>query len=183
MNREGHTASAPGFGSIDSPVVMVGQSLCEKCMETKVPFTGGSGELIDDSLERAGFAKDAIFITNVVHCHPPRNRPSYDYEIVNCCSYLHRELELVRPRLVIALGRDAHRVLSFFHPGSRPLPWPFAPPRARGIRRAPYLLFAKHPSWIKRQHDAALEEEYVSRLADAVRWSFDDGARDDATCR
>jgi uracil-DNA glycosylase family 4 len=43
-------------------------------METQVPFTGGSGRLIDDALALAGMPKNSIFITNVVHCHPPGNR-------------------------------------------------------------------------------------------------------------
>ena len=84
MNEPGKTEAAPGFGSIRSPVVIVGQSLCEKCMDTKVPFTGGSGRLIDDSLKAANLDKPEIFITNVVHCHPPNNRKSYRYEIDNC---------------------------------------------------------------------------------------------------
>lgn len=45
-------------------------------MESQIPFTGGSGRLLDDSLDIAGIAKHQIFITNVVHCHPPRNRKS-----------------------------------------------------------------------------------------------------------
>ena len=57
-------------------------------MDTKVPFTGGSGRLIDDILEMAGLDKPDIFITNVVHCHPPNNRKSYRYEIDNCKHYL-----------------------------------------------------------------------------------------------
>jgi uracil-DNA glycosylase len=74
LNEPHVTGSAPGYGSLSSPVALVGQSLCEKCMETQVPFTGGSGRLIDDALALAGMPKNSIFITNVVHCHPPGNR-------------------------------------------------------------------------------------------------------------
>ena len=80
MNEPGITEAAPGFGSIRSPVVIVGQSLCEKCMGTKVPFTGGSGRLIDASLRIAGLDKPDIFITNVVHCHPPPKTKKSDPE-------------------------------------------------------------------------------------------------------
>jgi uracil-DNA glycosylase family 4 len=174
LNEPHVTGSAPGFGSLSSPVVLVGQSLCEKCMETQVPFTGGSGRLIDHALSRAGTPKKNIFITNVVHCHPPGDRKSHDHEIINCSSYLHRELELVQPRLVIALGRDAERVLRFFYPSARNIAWPFVSPRESQSSSAPYLLAAKHPSWINRKHDASLEEEYVACLAAAVTWSFGD---------
>ncbi|MGA9374707.1 MAG: uracil-DNA glycosylase [Mycobacterium sp.] len=118
MNIAPSTLSAPGYGSLSSPVALVGQSLCEKCMETQIPFTGGSGDLIDDSIKRAGHEKVDLFITNAVHCHPPKNRASHEHEIVNCSPFLHRELEIVRPRLVITLGRDAERVMAFFYPGA-----------------------------------------------------------------
>jgi DNA polymerase len=74
-------------------------------MDTKVPFTGGSGRLIDDSLKVANLDKPDIFITNVVHCHPPNNRKSYAHEIDNCKQYLFDELAIISPKLVIGLNR------------------------------------------------------------------------------
>lgn len=109
-NRDRVTAFAPSYGGLTSPVALVGQSLCEKCMETLIPFTGGNGELIDQSIMRAGLDKEDLFISNAVHCHPPKNRASHQHEIVNCSPFLHRKLDIVRPRLVITLGRDAERV-------------------------------------------------------------------------
>ncbi len=179
LNIAGVTASAPGYGCLTSPVALVGQSLCEKCMDTQIPFTGGSGELIDKGIKLAGLKKKQVFISNAVHCHPPKNRASHQHEIVNCSTFLHRELEIVRPRLVITLGRDAERVLRFFYPRARASEPPFEPPRGRLPKGVPYIVNAKHPSWIQRQHNAELEEEYVSNLAAAIRWSFD-RARDDA---
>ncbi|WP_163889994.1 uracil-DNA glycosylase [Mycolicibacterium hippocampi] len=171
MNKAGVTQAAPGWGDLHSPVMIIGQSLCKQCMKPQEPFFEGSGSLLNQILRLAGRAKDETFISNVVHCHPPKNRRSHDHEIVNCSSYLHRELELVRPRLVIGLGKDAQRVLSFFYPSARVSPWPFGVPTGRRPR-GPYLLCAKHPSWIKRQHNDALEQEYVSSLAHALRWGF-----------
>jgi uracil-DNA glycosylase family 4 len=172
MNIDHVTESAPGYGSLSSPVALVGQSLCEKCMESKIPFTGGSGELIDASIELADRKKKDLFISNAVHCHPPKNRPSHQHEIINCSPYLHRELEIVRPRLVITLGRDAERVLTFFYPRARVSTPPFQAPRGRLPKGVPYIFNAKHPSWIQRQHDNELEDEYVACLAAAIRWSF-----------
>jgi uracil-DNA glycosylase len=173
MNIQRVTASAPGYGCLTSPVALIGQSLCEKCMESQIPFTEGSGDLIDESIERAGRKKEQVFISNAVHCHPPKNRPSHEHEIVNCASYLHRELAIVRPRLVITLGRDAERVLKSFFPRSRTSKPSFEIPRGRLPKGVPYVVHAKHPSWIQRQHDDELEAEYVSSLAAAIRWSFD----------
>lgn len=173
LNIPGVTASAPGYGCLTSPVALVGQSLCEKCMSTQIPFTGGSGDLIDASIALAGHEKTDVFISNAVHCHPPKNRASHQHEIVNCSPFLHRELDIVRPRLVITLGRDAERVLRFFYPRARTSEPPFEPPLGRLPKGVPYIFNAKHPSWIQRQHSDELAEEYVSNLAAAIRWSFD----------
>jgi uracil-DNA glycosylase family 4 len=178
MNISGVTASAPGYGCLTSPVALIGQSLCEKCMESQIPFTGGSGDLIDAGIKLAGPEKSDVFISNAVHCHPPKNRPSHQHEIVNCSPFLHRELEIVRPRLVITLGRDAERVVSFFYPRARVSVLPFESPRGRLPKGVPLVIAAKHPSWIQRQHDDALEAEYVSGLAAAIRWSFDRAGED-----
>ncbi|WP_301121605.1 uracil-DNA glycosylase family protein [Mycolicibacterium fortuitum] len=173
MNIPGVTASAPGYGCLTSPVALVGQSLCEKCMESRVPFTGGSGDLVDEAIKLAGLKKKRdVFISNAVHCHPPKNRASHQHEIVNCSTFLHRELEIVRPRLVITLGRDAERVMKFFFPRARVGRRPFEPPRGRLPKGVPYVFNVEHPSWIQRQHDDRLEHEYTSSLAAAIRWSF-----------
>jgi DNA polymerase len=178
MNIPGKTQSAPGFGSVHSPVVLVGQSLCGPCMKHQEPFYGGSGGLLDKSLHKARIAKTEVFITNVVHCHPPRNRESLPLWIDNCSPYLHLELEIVQPRLVIGLGLDAKAALRRFYPErpARELKWPFTAPRAVRTKPTslPDLLFAKHPSWIKRQHDDSLEQEYVESLARALKWAFRD---------
>jgi DNA polymerase len=183
MNRRGVTQAAPGFGSVRSPVVIVGQSLCRPCMKTQILFTGGSGKLLDEILESAGIEKEKgeVFITNVVHCHPPKNRKSLPIWIEKCTPYLHRELEIVEPKLVIGLGRDAEAALRAFYPEAYPeeriVTWPFTVPPAIRPKAAPYLLFAKHPSWIKRQHDDVLEEEYRTSLAGALKWGFRDRKR------
>lgn len=177
MNIPRVTASVPGYGCLTSPVALVGQSLCRKCMETRIPFTEGSGVLIDKSIDVAaieltGLGKDDLFISNAVHCHPPKDRASHEHELVNCSPFLHRELEIVRPRLVITLGRDAERVVTFFYPGARVSPKPFEPPKGRMPKGVPYIFNATHPSWIKRQHDEDLEAKYVAELAAAIRWGF-----------
>jgi len=185
MNIPGVTQAAPGWGSVDSPVMLVGQSLCHDCMESQIPFTGGSGRLIWASIKRAGIDKpDDVFITNVVHCHPHSepvdNRASKPHEIDNCTPYLVRELDIVKPELVIGLGNDAEKVLRAKHPpAARELSWPFRRPR-RIAALPPDLLFVRHPSALLRQRNAAptedrepIEREYVTGLSRALRWSFD----------
>lgn len=174
MNVHDVTQAAPGYGSPQSPVVVVGQSLCGKpCMRAQIPFTGGSGRFLNLGLERAGLTKSDIFTTNVVHCHPPDNRPSLPHEIENCRPYLLRELEIIQPRLVVGLGKDASAALRDVYPTADELPWPFAAPRGRSQRTtaSPKLLAVPHPSWIKWQPQEE-REEYVESLARALRWAF-----------
>ena len=173
MNEPGVTESAPGYGSATAPVAIVGQSLCRKCMESGVPFTGGSGDYIDDALEQAGRQKQELFITNVVHCHPPDDRPSHRHEIHNCRHFLHEELDVVQPWLIIGLGADARKVLSVRYPDGHRLKWPFVKPR-RTVPGATYLLFPEHPGSLRFKKTAA-RAYYSPSLARAIRWGFESG--------
>jgi uracil-DNA glycosylase family 4 len=170
MNEPGVTASAPGYGSAHAPVAIVGQSLCRKCMASGIPFTGGSGIYIDRALELADRKKAELFITNVVHCHPEDDRKSRPYEIENCLHFLHDELDVVSPRLIIGLGEDAEKVLSEGYPAAQRLPWPFVKPRTPRPG-ATYLLFPEHPGSLrfKKTADRAY---YSPRLARAITWGF-----------
>lgn len=178
LNVEGVTQAAPGWGNLNSPVAIVGPSLCEQCMERTPPepFFEKSGTLLDRAYPLAGCEKRDLFITNAVHCHPPGNRKSKRHEIVNCSPYLYRELELVRPRLVIALGEDAQRVVSFFYPTARKVLAPFAEPKNLRSKKVPCLYFTWHPSYIKRQHNPALETEWVTGVAEALKWAIAKGS-------
>lgn len=105
------TESCPGYGNIDSPIFIVGMSLCGPCMKTQVPFTGGSGEILDIIFEKLGVVKKDLYISNLVHCHPPKNRPSTEEEIKNCLPYLLKEIELVNPLLLVFLGSYVRTIL------------------------------------------------------------------------
>jgi uracil-DNA glycosylase len=175
LNEKDVTQAAPGWGNADSPVMIVGQSLCEQCMKPQEPFYEGSGSLLEQAFRRADCMKADLYITNAVHCHPPGNRASHTHEIANCSSYLYREVEIVRPSLVIGLGNDARRVLSFLYPTARVVPSPFEPPRNVRSRKVPCLHFTGHPSWVKRKHDDAIEAAYVKNLADALKWAIAKG--------
>ncbi|MDZ4265824.1 MAG: uracil-DNA glycosylase [Mycobacterium sp.] len=170
MNIPQITQAAPGYGSAQSPVMIVGQSLCGPCMATQIPFTGGSGRFLDRALDAATLTKESVFTTNVVHCHPPNNRPSLPHEIDNCRPYLAREIAIVAPRLIICLGRDARAALELLQPAAPVLPWPFNRPRKTTTDSA-CVLFAPHPSWIARQPRAD-QDAYVVSLAAALRWAF-----------
>ena len=179
LNEPGVTESAPGFGSIDSPVVIVGEALCRACMEKQEPFYGGSGSVLDRCYKRAGREKTDLFITNSIHCHPPGDRDPYPHETHNCADFLRAELrEIVQPRLVIGVGKYAKAAVLLLYPEARELNWPFRVPRARRSDPAglPYLLFPPHPYWIMTR-SAPIREQYVRRVGRAIEWAFETDAR------
>ncbi len=149
-------------------------------MEQQEPFVGGSGKVLDRCFVRAGVGKSDLFITNSIHCHPPRDRDPYLHETQNCAGFLREELrEIVQPRLVIGVGKFAQAaVLSLYRADERrELTWPFRWPRRRpsDAPALTYLLFPPHPYWIMTR-PAPVREQYVRRLARAIEWSFAEGA-------
>jgi DNA polymerase len=179
MNEPGVTESAPGFGSLYSPVAIVGEALCRACMGKQEPFYGGSGNVLNHCFKRAGRKKAELFITNSIHCHPPGDRDPYPHETKNCADFLRAELrEIVRPRLVIGVGKYAKAAVLLLYPEARELDWPFRVPRPRRSDPAglPYLLFPPHPYHIMTRA-APIREQYVRRVGRAIEWAFETDAR------
>jgi uracil-DNA glycosylase family 4 len=180
MNVHDETQSSPGYGSLRSPVVVVGQSLCGPCMKKQQPFFGGSGKFLDEALKAAGLTKKQIYTTNVVHCHPPKNHKSLPEWIEKCTPYLREELEILQPRLAIGFGDDAHDVLRDIYRDSQTLTWPLT--TTRGIASAeagePALLFPPHPGsfrWISTEDGEreAVTQEWIACLERALRWGLE----------
>jgi uracil-DNA glycosylase family 4 len=167
MNIPLVTQAAPGYGDPESPVVIVGQSLCGPCMASQVPFTGGCGRLIDSSLSLAGLEKHQVFVTNVVHCHPPENRRSLPQEIRNCSQFLRTELSAVEPSVIIGLGKDASSwLLNWAAPEL--LLWSESASKEKARAK---LYLTLHPSYVLRQPETA-RRTYVLQLAKVFAWAF-----------
>ncbi len=71
------------------------------------PFVGAAGKLLDTLLARISLSRSDVYITNVLKCRPPMNRDPMPNEAEACSPYLKRQLELVRPKVVLILGRHA----------------------------------------------------------------------------
>jgi DNA polymerase len=69
------------------------------------PFVGAAGNYLEELLARIDLKREDVYITNVVKCRPPGNRDPQPEEIAACKPYLDRQIELIRPRLVVTLGR------------------------------------------------------------------------------
>jgi DNA polymerase len=69
------------------------------------PFVGPSGNLLEQMLAGIGLSRRQVYITNVVKCRPPGNRDPQSDEIATCGPYLDRQIELIKPRIIVTLGR------------------------------------------------------------------------------
>jgi len=104
---ERRTNTVPGEGPATARLVLIGEGPGKTEDETGRPFVGRAGELLTKILEAIKLPRDEVFICNVVKCRPPENRlPQYD-EIAACLPYLHRQIELVKPKVILAMGGTA----------------------------------------------------------------------------
>ncbi|HXF94852.1 MAG TPA: uracil-DNA glycosylase [Gemmatimonadales bacterium] len=108
---ESRTHAVPGEGPPDARLVVVGEGPGRTEDETGRPFVGQAGELLTKILAAIDFPRERVFICNVVKCRPPENRtPQFD-EIAACTPYLFRQLELIGPKVILAMGSTAAQTL------------------------------------------------------------------------
>lgn len=93
-----------GEGDPAASVMIVGEAPGAEEDRTGRPFVGRAGKLLDRFLESVGFARDSVYICNVLKCRPPANRNPTPEEIAACSPYLRRQVELVDPKVILAVG-------------------------------------------------------------------------------
>jgi DNA polymerase len=104
----GRTQTVFGVGDPRAEWLVVGEGPGEQEDKKGEPFVGPAGRLLDNMLRAAGRARgDRVYIANIVKCRPPGNRNPRPEEADACFPYLKRQLELIRPRLIIAVGKTA----------------------------------------------------------------------------
>jgi uracil-DNA glycosylase family 4 len=103
------THMVPGEGSPVADVMVVGEAPGASEDAQGRPFVGRSGKLLDELLAEAGLERGDVFITNVVKARPPGNRDPRADEVAHHMPWLEAQLALIRPRLVVPLGRHALR--------------------------------------------------------------------------
>jgi uracil-DNA glycosylase family 4 len=103
------TRMVPGEGSPSAAVMFVGEAPGANEDRLGRPFVGRAGVLLDDVLAAAGLARDEVWITNVVKARPPGNRDPRAAEVAHCMPWLEAEVALIRPRVIVPLGRHALR--------------------------------------------------------------------------
>ncbi len=107
--------AVPGEGPVDAEVMFIGEGPGFNEDQQGRPFVGPAGRLLNELLASIGLARDQVYITNVVKCRPPNNRDPMPQEIAACAPYLERQLALIKPKVVVTLGRYS---MAKFFPGA-----------------------------------------------------------------
>ncbi len=114
--HETRTMAVPGEGDPETEVVFVGEGPGEQEDRQGRPFVGASGQFLTELIQTIRWQRSDVFITNVVKCRPPGNRDPFPDEIAACSGYLHRQLEVLDPAVVVTVGKHS---LNSFRPGER----------------------------------------------------------------
>lgn len=109
----GHTRKSFVFGSgnPNAALMFIGEAPGQDEDEQGLPFVGAAGQLLTKIINIAGFAREEVYIVNILKCRPPGNRVPLPEEVESCMPYLVRQMELLKPRYVICLGRTAAQSL------------------------------------------------------------------------
>lgn len=108
---ENHYFPVIGEGSHDAHIIFVGEAPGETEAKQARPFCGRSGKLLDEMLASVGLDREKVYITNVVKDRPPENRDPTPEEIVLYAPFLDRQIEIIKPRVVVMLGRHSMNYL------------------------------------------------------------------------
>lgn len=100
-----------GAGNADADLMFVGEAPGANEDRGGLPFIGQAGRLLDKLLQEVGLDRADVFIANVLKCRPPGNRDPRPVEIATCRDYLHRQVELIEPKVICTLGNFSTKLL------------------------------------------------------------------------
>ena len=143
-----------GAGDPEADIVFIGEAPGFHEDFDGKPFRGDSGDLLDKSLVRVGLQREDVYVTNIIKCRPPNNRDPEDLEIAKCSPFLHAQLGIIKPKVIVTLGRFAGNLITGqqVKRSMRALagmnPWTYTHP-VLGIDTPVIALY--HPSYLLRQ--------------------------------
>jgi len=104
---EGRSNTVPGEGNPRATLMCIGEGPGANEDAQGRPFVGAAGKLLDQILAAIECPRETVFIANIVKCRPPQNRKPLPDEAAACLPYLHRQIALVRPKVLLAMGGTA----------------------------------------------------------------------------
>ena len=94
-----------GTGNREADLMFVGEAPGQAEDEQGIPFVGAAGKLLDRYLYAVGIPRESVYIANILKCRPPRNRDPLPEEEEACIGYLREQVRLIRPKIIVCLGR------------------------------------------------------------------------------
>ena len=104
----------PGEGAEDADIMFIGEAPGWHEDQPGRPFVGPAGQYLDELLASIDLERRQVYIANVIKCRPPANRDPLPAEVHNCHGWLERQIEIIRPRVIVTLGRYS---MAMFFPG------------------------------------------------------------------
>jgi uracil-DNA glycosylase family 4 len=146
------TNSVPGEGSPRASIMFVGEAPGADEDAQGRPFVGRAGQLLDKIIKACELKRSEVWIGNILKCRPPENRDPRPEEIISCLPYIQRQIELVKPDIIVALGAHAARTLLNTNKAIGEIRGQFLEYYA-GIGRPPMKLMATfHPAYLLRNY-------------------------------
>ncbi len=108
------TRAVPGEGPEDAEIMFIGEAPGWHEDQQGRPFVGPAGKYLEQLLGLIGLTRQQVYITNIIKTRPPANRDPLPVEIANCRPWLERQIEIIRPRMIVTLGRYS---MATFFPG------------------------------------------------------------------
>ena len=106
------TQTVFGVGDQQARLMVIGEAPGADEDRQGEPFVGRAGQLLNAMLEAIGFSREQVYIANIIKCRPPGNRDPHAEEAAACQPFLHRQIALIQPRLILSVGRiSAHNLL------------------------------------------------------------------------
>jgi DNA polymerase len=99
--------AVPGSGDHRARVMIVGEAPGQNEDQQGLPFVGAAGQLLNRLLAAVEIPREDVYITNIIKCRPPGNRDPLPEEVAACSPYLDRQVEIIRPAVILLLGRHA----------------------------------------------------------------------------
>jgi DNA polymerase len=100
-----------GVGNPNADLMFVGEAPGADEDQQGIPFVGRAGQLLTKMIAAIEFSRDDVYIANVIKCRPPGNRPPEPDEIASCEPFLFRQIDAVKPKVIVALGSFAAKTL------------------------------------------------------------------------
>ena len=99
------TKAVPGEGAENASLMFIGEAPGYHEDQQGRPFVGQAGQFLEKLLASIGLKREQVYIANVIKCRPPDNRDPLPTEIQNCKPWLDRQIELLKPQMIVTLGR------------------------------------------------------------------------------